>query len=272
MKKNKKVTLHKANELTRGGDGLSVHAKRCLNAIYYIVQKNLEQGINKRELEIAEFITISFPFLRKMMHLEKTESYIKEIEDALKELQETTIQLNNFKHPKTGKVFQWYSMSFLSDTGWKLENGKKMAYISIAPLMKWIMINTHTNGNFTELELIPIVNKLKTKYAMKIYEYLKSFETYKFLDITQKHLMKLLGFEEDHKTYKHYSKLKTLLNRQLKEIANKTDLKEVRLIDNSLLAKEKKYRIVINPKGKNKSVSQKEVKETIDKLLQKFKF
>ena len=44
------------------------------------------------------------------------------------------------------------------------------------------------------------------------------------------------------------------------------------MIDNSLLAKEKKYRIVINPKGKNKSVSQKEVKETIDKLLQKFKF
>ena len=86
------------------------------------------------------------------------------------------------------------------------------------------------------------------------------------------YVSKLLGFEEDHKTYKHYSKLKTLLNRQLKEIAKKTDLKEVRLIDNSLLAKEKKYRIVINPKGKNKSVSQKEVKETIDKLLQKFKF
>ncbi len=44
---------------------------------------------------------------------------------------------------------------------------------------------------------------------------------------------------ENHKTYKHYAKLKTLIKRQLKEIAKKTNLKEVKLLDYKTLAKEK---------------------------------
>jgi len=267
---SKKLTLHKANELTRGGDGLSVHAKRALNAIYYVIQHNVQNG-NRNAVEREMFMKLDFSFLRKMMSLEKTESYIKEIQDALIELQETTIQLNNFRSPQDGELYQWFSISFLSDARWKLEDGKRIAYISIAPFMKWLMIHTHDNGNFTELELIPTVNKLRTKYSMKLYEYLKSFKAFRYIDITQKHMMKFLGFEEDHETYKNYSALKRLLERQLKEISKKTDLPDVKLIDNKLLSKEKKYRIIINPKSK-RDVNKLEAKTALENLLQKIRF
>jgi len=52
---------------------------------------------------------------------------------------------------------------------------KKMVYVALPPLIKWLMTNTN-NGNFTKLELIDIVNKLRTKYAMKLYEYLQILE------------------------------------------------------------------------------------------------
>jgi len=143
------------------------------------------------------------------MNLEKVESYIKEIEKALTELQKP-IQLNNFKNPRDGHIYNWYSISFISEASWKLDNNKKIVYVALPPLIKWLMTNTN-NGNFTKLELIDIVNKLRTKYAMKLYEYLQSFGGYKYIDITHKHMLKLLGLNENHKTYKHYAKLKLLL-------------------------------------------------------------
>jgi hypothetical protein len=137
-----------------------------------------------------------------MMNLEKTESYIKEIEKALIELQKP-INLNNFKNPRDGKIYNWYSISFLSEANWRIDNKKKIAQISLYPLIKWLMINTN-NGNFTKLELIEVVNKLRTKYSMKLYEYLKSFSNYKYININQIYLLKLFGISEDNKTYSHY--------------------------------------------------------------------
>ena len=174
MKKN--ITIHKANELIRGGDKLSVYGKRALNAIYYLVQMNVNNG-NKEAIQKSDYIPLEFPYLRKMLNLEKVESYIKEIEDALTELQQP-IQLNNFRNPRNNEVYNWYSVSILSEASWKMDNNKKVAYVSLSPLIKWLMINTN-HGNFTKLELIQVVNKLRTKYAMKLYEYLKSFGGYK---------------------------------------------------------------------------------------------
>jgi plasmid replication initiation protein len=181
----KNITLHKSNEIVRGGDGLSVHAKRLLNSIYYLIQTNVNKG-NTKAIENATYIPLEFPYLRKMMGLEKVESYIKEIEDAFTELQEP-IQLNNFKNPRDGKLYNWYSISIISEASWSIDNNKKVAYIALAPLVKWLMINTN-NGNFTKLDLIPTINKLRTKYSIKLYEYLKSFGAYRYLDISQKRL------------------------------------------------------------------------------------
>ena len=123
-------------------------------------------------------------------------------------------------------------------------------------------------GNFTPLNLLPYLNKFRTKYAMKIYEYLSSFGAYSYINITQKHMMKLLALDEKSK-YKYYSQLLELVERQIKEIANKTDLKEVKLLKTKALAKDKTFRIIINPKSK-KEVEKTEAKTALENLVKRF--
>jgi hypothetical protein len=101
-----------------------------------------------------------------------------------------------------------------------------------------------------------------------LYEYLKSFGGYRYLDITQKHLMKLLNLDEKSK-YRYMSDLTILLERQLKDIAKKTDLKEVKLIKSKALSKEKTFRIIINPKSK-KDVEKTEAKTALENLIKRF--
>jgi hypothetical protein len=259
----KNIMLHKSNQLVRGTDRLSIHGKRLVNAIYYLIQINVNKG-NIKAIEETAYIPIEFPYLRKMMGLEKVESYIKEIESAFVELQQP-IQLNNFKNPRDGKLYNWYSISMISEASWSIDNNKKIAYISLAPLIKWLMINTN-DGNFTKLELIPIINKLRTKYAMKLYEYLKSFSNYRYLDISQAHLMRLFGIDEDNKTYKNYSDLRRLLERQIKELISKSDLQDLRLDDDKQLKKDKVFRIHINAKASKKTVSKKDMQQLLESL------
>ena len=257
----KNITLHKSNQIVRGGDKLSVHGKRLVNAIYYLIQINVNKG-NGKALE-ATYLPLEFPYLRKMMGLENVESYIKEIESAFTELQQP-IQLNNFKNPRDGKLYNWYSISMISEASWSIDNNKKTAYISLAPLVKWLMIHTN-EGNFTKLELIPTINKLRTKYAMKLYEYLKSFN-YRYLDIPQSHLMRLFGLAEDNKTYKDFSQLRRLLERQIKELIKKSDLKELKLDDSKQLKKDKIFRIYINPRAKKKTATKEDTEQILDSL------
>jgi len=272
--KKKQITLHKSNEMTRGADGLSVYGKRLVNAIYYLIQNNANESEAKKQmLEQMEYIPLEFPYLRKMLGLEKVESYIKEIEKAFDELHKP-IELNNFRNPRDNRLYNWYSISMISEASYVIDAYKKTAYVALAPLVKWLMIHTHDKelkGNFTRLELIPTINKLRTKYSMKLYEYLASFGAFRYLDITQKHLMRLFGIDENNKTYKNYSDLKRLLERQLNEIKEKTNLTEVRLLDSKLLAKDKTFRVIINPKSK-RDVGKMEAKTALDSLLEKIRF
>jgi len=259
----KDITLHKSNQIIRGGDKLTVHGKRLLNAIYFIVQFNVNSG-KKELMENLEYLPLEFPYLRKMMGLQKVESYIKEIENAFTELQQS-IQLNNFKNPRDGKLYNWYSISIISEASWSIDNNKKIAYISLAPLVKWLMIHTN-DGNFTKLDLIPTINKLRTKYSMKLYEYLKSFGNYRYLDIPQSHLMRLFGIDEENKTYKDFSQLRRLLERQLKELIKKSDLKELKLDDSKQLKKDKIFRIYINPRARKKTAPKEDIKNILESL------
>ena len=268
--RKKQVTLHKRNELTRGGDPLSIHAKRCLNAIYYFIQYNVNKG--KAEIiEKSDYITIEFSYLRKMMGLEKVESYIKEIQDTLTELQKTTLQLNNFRNPKDNQVYQWYSMSFLADAYWKLDekSGKKVAYVELPKLMKWLMIHS-SEGNFTKLDLIPTINKLRTKYAMKLYEFFKSFEKFRYIDLPQDYLFRILGLQ-DKKDYQYYSHLARLLKNQIKELNKKTEFEYLKLAEPTKeMKKEKIYRFIINPKAKKILKDKKKIEEMTQSLFKRF--
>ncbi len=268
--RKKSITIHKANELTRGGDFLSIHAKRCLNAIYYLIQTNVNNG-KTEVIEKLDYIPIEFPYLRKMLGLEKVESYIKEIEDALTELQKATLELNNFRNPKDNEVYQWYSMSFLADASWKLDekSGKKFAYIALPPLMKHLMIHSN-DGNFTALDLIPTINKLRTKYAVKLYEFFKSFERFRYIDLPQDYLLRILGLQ-DVKTYNSYYELRRLLERQVKELNKKTELEHLKLVEPTKeLKKEKIYRFIINPKNKRVLTDRKKIEEMTKSLFKRF--
>jgi hypothetical protein len=254
----KKITIHKKNELVRGTDCYSLMAKRALNTIYWAYQKHPQNWKH-------DMAAITFSTLRDMMGLEKDGRYVETIKDALRELREP-LELNNFKHPIDNTTYQWLSISFLDEAGFKKNmDGEWVVTVKISRLVAYMM---QIKGNFTELELIPYLNKFRTKYAMKIYEYLKSFGGYRYLDITQKHLMKLLNLDEKSK-YRYMSDLTILLERQLKDIAKKTDLKEVKLIKSKALAKEKTFRIIINPKSK-KDVEKTEAKTALENLIKRF--
>ena len=268
--RKKQLTLHKRNEITRGGDKFSIHAKRALNAIYYLIQQNVNTG-KKELIEKMDYIPIEFPYLRKMLGLEKVESYIKEIQDTLKELQKATLELNNFRNPKDDQVYQWHSVSFMSDVYWKLDekSGKKIAYIALPPLMKWLMFNSN-DGNFTKLELIPTLNKLRTKYAMKLYEFFKSFEKFRYIDLPQDYLIRILGIE-DKKDYQYYSHLVRLLKNQIKELNKKTEFEHLKLIEPTKeMKKEKYYRFLINPKSKRVLTDKKKIEEMTQSLFKRF--
>ncbi len=47
MGKKKSLTIHKANEIVRGGDNLSVYGKRALNAIYNLTKSMLIKAMLK---------------------------------------------------------------------------------------------------------------------------------------------------------------------------------------------------------------------------------
>ena len=262
--KTKKVKIHKRNEVIRGSDCYSLNAKKAMNAIYYGMQKHRELGTFTHDQ-----MTIPFSSLRRLMNLEKDGNYVEVMKQALSELMQP-IHLNNYYHPIDEKNYSWYATTFLVDAGFhKRDAGEWIAQVRVAPLIRHLMqLKGNEGQGFTELELIPYMNKFRTKYAMKLYEYLKSFGAYYYLDITQTHMLKLLNLDENS-TYKYYSKLSELIERQLKEISRKSDLGEVELEKNIQLKREKKYRIIINKKS-GKKADDKKVLSVLNYMLKKF--
>ena len=252
-----KITIHKKNEIVRGTDDYSLMAKRALNTIYWAVQKH--------DLYNSLEINIRFSTLREKMNLTSTNDYVEDIKGALIELRKP-LELNHYYHPVDKREYIWLSISFLDKAGFsKNDQGEWIVNISVNALIRHLM---QIDGNFTKLELLPYLHKFRTKYATKIYEYLQSFKGYRYLDISQKHLMQLLALDE-HSKYKYMSDLTTLLERQLKEISKKSNLTEVKLMNSKLLKKEKKFRILINPKSK-KDVEKIQSKSIIDSLIKRF--
>ena len=257
MKKTK-ITIHKINEIVRGTDMYSLNAKRCFNAIYYIYQKNREITTQ------STTINISYKSLRELMNLERDNNYVETINQAIEELQTTLIKLNNFKIDDI--EYKWYSTKFLNDANVK-KNNEITVNVEISTFFKKMMIS---QINFTKLDLVQYLNKFRTKYAMKLYEYLKSFNSYRYIDITQSHLMILLNIDEDNKTYKNFAQIKRLLLRQLKELVTKSDLKDLKLDDSKEFAKDKVFRIMINSKAKKRTAKKEEIEEAVSSAIKRF--
>ena len=254
------ITIFKRNEVARGTDMYSLNAKKCFNAIYYIYQKNRDVFAQYEDNNIS-YINLKFSTLRDIMGLQKDNNYVEVIKDAIRELQTTLIELNNWVNPANDKKYSWYSTKFLNDANVE-HDSIVTVQLEISTLFKQLM---KAHINFTPLDLVQYMNKFRTKYAMKLYEYLKSFGNYRYLDIPQSHLMRLFGLDEKSK-YRYMSDLSILLNRQLKELLNKSDLKELKLDDSKQLKKDKIFRIYINPKAKKKTATKEDTKQILDSL------
>lgn len=256
----KEIKIRKQNELIRGKDQLSLFGKRCFNSIYYLIQKNAEKNPNILK---TEYITFKLIYLKKLMNLENVNNYIDIIKSSLKELQEP-VELNNFKHPRDGTYYNWFSFTPLNSVGFtKNENNEWIVKIKLDTLTKYLI---EKKENYTTLKLLPYLNKMRTKYSMKLYEYIKSFEKYHHIDITHNHIIKLFELNPDSK-YKYFSQVKQLLERQIKEIKEKTDLKNIKMIENK---KEKYFRIIINQKSKNILKDKKEIDNILNNIIKKF--
>ena len=254
------ITIFKRNEVARGTDMYSLNAKKCFNAIYYIYQKNSAYYASYEDNNI-QFMKLKFSTLRDIMGLQKDNNYVEVIKDAIRELQTTLIELNNWTNPANGKKYAWYSTKFLNDANVEHDNIVTVQ-LEISTLFKQLM---RAHINFTPLDLVQYMNKFRTKYAMKLYEYLKSFGNYRYLDIPQSHLMRLFGLDEKSK-YRYMSDLSVLLERQLKELIKKSDLKELKLDDSKQLKKDKIFRIYINSKAKKKTAPKEDIKKILEGL------
>jgi len=252
--------IRKRNEMTRGGDNLSLHAKRALNTIYYLLQGHQEH-LN------YEYVSISFSALRKYMRLEKNERYVAIIKEALQELRQP-IELHNFYHPLLDKVFEWYSLSLIDEAGFPRHGKERVAIVKLNEMLKDLISKKIKQGNYTPLDL-SIINSFRNPHASKVYEFLKSFEQYRYIDITQEYLLRILGLSET-KTYQNYADLKRLLKRQIKEIKNKSDLKDITLMEGKDFAKQKIFRIIISNKGQ-RTPTQFNIRAAVDEIVNRFK-
>jgi len=250
----KKIQIHKKNELIRGTDDLSVYAKRMLNTIYYIVQKN--------ELYDNKYFIVEARKLRDYLGLKNITGYTEIIRQTLDELQEKKIELHNYYDPLQKQLFTWLPIHFLQyPTGeYKDEKSGLLKFqIALNPLIRHLM---KIKKNFTKLDLIPYTLKFRSKYNYKLYEFLKSFENYNYIRISLKHLNKLLNTDK-----KYPSKMLELLKRNIKELREKTDLKNLEV---EYVKSEGHFKITINPKSKRTPPPNAVIHNIINKTIKKF--
>ena len=222
-----------------------------MNIIYYALQKE--------QLYPYRFITFKFSNLRKLMGLDKNEDYVQRMKKALEELMQT-IELHNYKHID-GKTYQWFATRFLNEARFEKKNDEWIAILEVNQTIKEIM---QLKGNFTKLDLLIYQNKMRTKYGMKLYEFLKSFENYRYITLEADYIRKLLKLQ-DSRTYKNFANLKQLLNRQTNEINKKTDLKNLKLE----ITEDREFKFIINPKSSKKTPGKKEKEEKLKEFLEK---
>jgi hypothetical protein len=234
--KNKEVTIHKRNEIIRGGNIYSLSAQKLGNAIYHHVQYN-------RVFEDKRF-QIPISSVREIMGLSKSNNYSIVIQKSLKELA-SPIELYNLDQitgmAKKGQSTLWQIAQFLIEP--KIVKIGKEQYIDaqMSPTMRVLLANS-SDGNFTQLVLNTYLNKVKSKHSYTLYEYIKSFENFNMIgnriELSKERLDKMFNGKHSKK-YLYFSSFKPLLERAVKDLNEHTDMCIELSADNKL----KKYYI-----------------------------
>lgn len=230
------ISIHKRNEVIRGGNTYSLSAQKLGNAIYHHVQLNRVYKDQRFQIPVAT--------LREIMGLEKSNSYHSTIKNAVQELA-APITLYNIDKltgmSKKGQNTLWQQAQFLIEPK-MIKKGKEM-YIDaqMSPTIR-VLIASSNEGNFTQLVLNTHLNQVKSKHSYVLYEYLQSFNNFKVLggkvELSQERLDKMFNMEHNKK-YIYFSSFKQLLERCVKDLNENTDMALELIVDKPI----KKYYI-----------------------------
>jgi len=242
---NNILSIHKGNEVIRGGNTYSLHAQKLANFIYYHAQKNkifIDNEKSYFELPVTE--------VSRQMGLEGTKAYVAYIKNALAELN-TPFDVYNSAIlqalSEKGQELLWTRISLLNSP--KYFKKGKVAYISgeISTEMQLIIRKSSTNsGNFTKLILNRSLSNLKSKHTYVLYEYLESFKNHPIykngIYLDKKRLDKMFNFK-DIKKYKYFSSFLPLIERCIIDLNENSDKYVQLIVDKS----SKAYKIIKLP-------------------------
>jgi plasmid replication initiation protein len=199
----KDLTIHKQNSIIRGKfSTFDLHTIKCLNSIYWMIQKNyldIKNNNNKFRMELKT--------LRKLMGLENINKYNEIINDSLKKLQEPFTIYNYID--SEGEHWDLKNLSLIRETG--IKKGFQHEYI-IEAHPDLIDVIGHKK-NWTALEF-SIVQKFNSKYTIRLYEYLKSYANMgktPFMSIDDINRVFITN-------YKHLSKAEEVIKRCMKDL------------------------------------------------------
>jgi len=252
--------IHKANEVIHNMPNLSLESMRLLNELYYQVQiRKDKKNQDSLKYDSLDFYRLQFTQtqLKKWMGIEKYNNYSKMIKKSLTELKET-IELKNVRVNEEREK-EYVVVSFINEYSKEYEdiNNKhqKMYEIEINHTMHQIIINSNI-GYFTKLNL-EYQSKFKTKNAIRLYEYCKSFQKQSYTPPMSLDLLNKLFISN----YKYMSEALKVLHRNLKIVNTISDI-EISILEN----KESKRR---TPKGKKVKISyiQLSIKKTTKQQL-----
>lgn len=239
------LSIHKGNEVIRGGNTYSLHAQKLANFIYYHAQKNnifLDNEKSYFELPVTE--------VSQQMGLNKSGAYVNYIKNALEEL-DTPFEVYNSAILKAlavkGQELLWARISLLN--GAKYFKKGKNGFISgnISMEMQLIIRKSSTSGgNFTKLILNRSLSNLKSKHSYVLYEYLESFKNHPIYKngvyLNKERLDKMFNFKEIKK-YKYFSSFLPLLERCMIDLNENSD-KYVQLVVDK---QNKAYKVIKKP-------------------------
>jgi len=252
--------IHKANEVIHNMPNLSLESMRLLNELYYQVQiRKDKKNQDSLKYDSLDFYRLQFTQtqLKKWMGIEKYNNYSKMIKKSLTELKET-IELKNVRVNEEREK-EYVVVNFINEYSKEYEdiNNKhqKMYEIEINHTMHQIIINSNF-GYFTKLNL-EYQSKFKTKNAIRLYEYCKSFQKQSYTPPMSLDLLNKLFISN----YKYMSEALKVLHRNLKIVNTISDI-EISILEN----KESKRR---TPKGKKVKISyiQLSIKKTTKQQL-----
>lgn len=208
VKKDNDAILKKHSAIIQMRNDITANQRKLFNAILYIA------GIQLIENPESVFFKARFSDIRKLSGLTHETNY-KYIKDALTALQKTNIEYNVLEKDKE---VEWGIFALLAEV--KIKKEDEFIYFAFPPTIQ----ENIKRPNLYALLNMGIINGLKSKYTIALYELLQDYRKIMKLQLSIEELKALMGIGDSQ--YKVFTMFKQkILDVAVKEINTKTDLR-----------------------------------------------